>query len=157
MTLLKHLQMIAPIIAGATIAAATVFSPTPAHAQAQNAGFQAGLVYDIPFFERVRVGSVELTPFGIVRDQRCADPRFCYRPEDMRVSVVMHDRTYPYEVVLRLGRPVEVTGGFLILHDPGTRPRERGALPLSEYALDIEFIPVARQRQSIQQTELPRP
>lgn len=157
MTWLKHLNMIAPMISGAAIATAIACAPSPANAQSQSARYQPGLVYDIPFFERVRIGSVELTPFGIVRDQRCADPRFCSRPEDMRVSVVLHDRAYPYEVVLPLGRPVEVTGGFLILHDPGTRPRERGALRLSEYALDIEFIPVPPQRQRLQRAELPRP
>lgn len=153
MTWLKTL----PMITCAMIAAGAACAPIAANAQSQNSGYQPGLVYDIPFFERVRIGSVELTPFGIVRDQRCADPRFCYRPEDMRVSVVMHDKAYPYEVVLMLGRPVEVTGGYLILHDPGTRPRERGALSLSEYALDIEFIPVPQQRQRVQRAELPRP
>lgn len=113
----------------------------PAQAQIQG---QSRAAYDVRFFERVAIGPVELTPIGVVRDQRCADPRFCYRPEDMRVSVILHDRRYPYEVVLRLGQAVEVPGGFLVLRDPGTRPRDRGALRLGEYALDIEFIPAPR-------------
>lgn len=145
------------MIACASLALAAFGAPFSASAQSETGLYQAGLTHDIAFFERVRVGSVELTPFGVVRDQRCADPRFCYRPEDMRVSVVMHDRAYPYEVVLKLGQPVEVTGGYLILHDPGTRPRERGALPLSEYALDIEFIPAPPRDQRFARSELPRP
>lgn len=133
----------------------------PAFAQSQDTRFEttmeAGVAHDIAFFERARIGSIELTPFGIVRDQRCADPRFCHRPEDMRVSVVMHDREYPYEVVLALGKPIEVSGGFLILHDPGTRPRQRGALRLNDYALDIEFIPVPLRQQRPGRSPLPRP
>ncbi|EAQ30002.1 hypothetical protein NAP1_04480 [Erythrobacter sp. NAP1] len=106
---------------------------------------QVSRVDDVAFFERAQVGPIELTPFGIVRDQRCADARFCYRTNDMLVSVIVRDRGIPYEIVLRLGQQVEAPGGFLVLRDTGTRPRERGALPLSEYALDIEFIPVPRR------------
>lgn len=146
-----------PMIAAASLALAALFNPITANAQPANGLYVAGLTYDIAFFERVSVGSIELTPFGVVRDQRCADPRFCFRPEDMRVSVVMHDRVYPYEVVLMLGRPVEVQGGYLILHDPGTRPRERGALQLAEYALDIEFIPAPPRDRRFEQAELPSP
>ena len=146
-----------PIIASASLALAAFGAPITANAQSANAPYRAGLTYDIAFFERVTVGSIELTPFGIVRDQRCADPRFCYRPEDMRVSVVMHDREYPYEVVLLLGRPVKVAGGYLILHDPGTRPRDRGALQLTEYALDIEFIPAPPRERRSERAELPQP
>lgn len=153
MTPFKHL----PISAATAMALSAAALPQAAAAQAYDGVYEAGLVHDVAFFERVRVGSIELTPFGVVRDQRCADPRFCYRPEDMRVSVVMHDRTYPYEVVLELRRPVEVTGGYLILHDPGTRPRERGALRLEEYALDIEFIPAPPSDQRFARSELPRP
>ncbi|MFU7528976.1 hypothetical protein [Qipengyuania sp. ASV99] len=146
-----------PMIATASLALAALGAPITANAQSDTELYVAGLTYDIAFFERVTVGSIELTPFGIVRDQRCADARFCYRPEDMRVSVVMHDREYPYEVVLFLGRPVEVDGGYLILHDPGTRPRDRGALQLTEYALDIEFIPAPPRDRRSQRAELPRP
>ena len=114
--------------------AALTFASAPVQAQSDS-------VYGVRFFERVTVGEVELTPFGIVRDQRCADARFCFRPNDLRISVILHDQRYPYEVVLRLGRPVAVPGGYLILRNPGTRPRQRGALRLSEYALEIEFVP----------------
>lgn len=124
--------------AGIALAAASA----QAQSQAQD---QSRMAYDVRFFERVAIGPVELTPIGVVRDQRCADPRFCFRPGDMRISVILHDRRYPYEVVLRLGQAVEVPGGFLVLRDPGTRPRERGALGLGEYALDIEFIPAPRR------------
>jgi hypothetical protein len=122
----------------AVLCAGLSLAGMPAQAQSRTAS-------DVRFFERVAIGPLELTPIGIVRDQRCADPRFCYRPEDMRVSVILHDRRYPYEVVLRLGQAVEVAGGYLVLRDPGTRPRDRGALRLGEYALDIEFIPAPRR------------
>ena len=144
---LKSVLARIPIVALAILAVSAV----PVQAQVSR-------VDDVAFFERVRVGSVELTPFGIIRDQRCADARFCYRPNDMRVSVIVRDRGIPYEVVLRLGRPVEAPGGFLVLRDPGTRPRERGALPLSEYALDIEFIPAPRREdRQAGPAPLPRP
>lgn len=110
---------------------------------------QSGIAYDVPFFKRVAVGEVELTPFGVVRDQRCADARFCFRPNDLRISVILYDERYPYEVVLQLGQPVEVAGGYLILRDPGTRPRQRGALRLSEYALDIEYVAVPPERRRL--------
>lgn len=133
----------------AVMLAALGLTAAPAQAQtlSQTQG-QSRMAYDVRFFERVAIGPVQITPIGIVRDQRCADPRFCYRPEDMRVSVILHDRRYPYEVVLRLGQAVAVTGGFLVLRDPGTRPRDRGALRLGEYALDIEFIPDPRRVRS---------
>ena len=135
------------------IAALALFAASHAPALAQSSN-----VYDVGFFERVAVGPVELTPFGVVRDQRCADARFCFRPNDMRVSVILHDQRVPYEVVLVLGEAVEVPGGYLVLLDPGTRPRQRGALRLSEYALDIAFVPDPDQnsRQAGRST-LPRP
>jgi len=122
----------------ALLGATLMLAAAPAHAQ-------SSLARDVAFFERAQVGPVELTPIGVVRDQRCADPRFCFRPNDMRISVILHDRRYPYEVVLRLGQPVAVPGGALLLLDPGTRPRQRGAIRLDQYALDIQFIPAPRQ------------
>ena len=49
------------------------------------------------------------------------------------------------EAVLRLGIPTKVPGGYLTLVDPGTRPRDRGALPLDEYRLDIRYAPPFEQ------------
>ncbi len=119
---------------------------------------QSTSVDDVAFFERVAVGTVELTPIGVVRDQRCADARFCFRPDDMRISVILHDRRVPYELVLPLGQAVEVPGGYLLLRDPGTLPRQRGALRLSDYALDIEFIPDPnRNARRAGLSSLPRP
>jgi hypothetical protein len=120
----------------AAAASTLAFAAAPANAQSDD-------VENLRFFERAAVGPVELTPFGVVRDRRCSDPRFCWRPEDMRVSVILHDQSIPREVVLRLGERTAVPGGYLVLTDPGTRPRSRGALPLSAYALDILFIPLS--------------
>ncbi len=118
-----------------SIALALTLATSAAAAQARSA-----FAEDVAFFERVSLGTVEITPIGVVRDQRCADPRFCFRTNDMRISVILHDRRIPREVVLPLGQAVEIPGGYLLLRDPGTRPRQRGALRLTDYALDIEFI-----------------
>lgn len=125
---------------------AAMIGAAPVLAQSQE---QAIIAYDLTFFERATVGPIELTPFGVVRDQRCADARFCYRNEDLRISVILHDRRIPREVVLKLGHATRIPGGFLVLRDPGTRPRARGALALTEYALDIEFIPEPRHRRQL--------
>ncbi|WP_298333349.1 hypothetical protein [uncultured Erythrobacter sp.] len=121
---------------------AAMITSAPVSAQSQ---YQPIIAYDLTFFERAKVGPLEITPFGVVRDQRCADARFCYRPEDLRISVILHDQRIPREVVLTLGQATQVPGGVLVLRDPGTRPRSRGALALTEYALDIEFIPTPRR------------
>jgi hypothetical protein len=128
------------------LGAVTMIGTFPVQAQAEK---QPIIAYDLSFFERVTVGPIELTPFGVIRDLRCDDPRFCYRPQDMRISVIVHDQRIPREVVLRLGQATQVPGGVLVLRDPGTRPRARGALPLSEYALAIGFIPDPRERRRI--------
>lgn len=124
MKLLSRSLLAAALLTGAAI---------PAHAET------------FAFFERAEVGPVEITPIGVIRDQRCADARFCYRPEDMRISVILHDGNRMREVVLRLGEPAAIDGGFLVLVDPGTRPRARGVVRLSEYALDIRFLPRNRR------------
>ncbi|MEO1220128.1 MAG: hypothetical protein AAFY42_02090 [Pseudomonadota bacterium] len=124
------------------LGAVALSGTAPVQAQTQE---EPIIAYDLTFFQRATVGPIELTPFGVVRDQRCADPRFCYRSEDMRVSVILHDQRIPREVVLRLGQATPVPGGVLVLRDPGTSPRARGAARLSEYALDIEFIPDLRR------------
>jgi|GEM_PF-2597937 len=128
------------------LGAGTMIGSMPVQAQTLR---QAIIAYDLTFFERAKVGPIELTPFGVVRDQRCADARFCYLPEDLRISVILHDQRIPREVVLTLGQAARVPGGFLVLRDPGTRPRSRGALALTEYALDIEFIPEPRRRRRL--------
>jgi len=125
------------------LGAGAIIASTPVKARAEEQGVTA---YGLAFFERAQLGPIELTPFGVVRDQRCADARFCYRPEDLRISVILHDQRIPREVVLTLGQATRIPDGFLVLRDPGTRPRSRGAVALSEYALEIEFIPLPRQR-----------
>ena len=118
------------------LAAALLLSglAVPANAQSDTSATET-----FAFFERGEIGPVEITPIGVVRDQRCADARFCYRPEDMRISVILHDGIRMQEVVLRLGERSAIPGGFLTLIDPGTRPRARGALRLSEYRLAIRY------------------
>ena len=128
MPLAKHLM----------IAVTALALAVPASAQSLDADY----AYDVAFFERVEVGEIELTPFGIVRDTRCADERFCFREDTLIVSVMLHDTRVPREVVLELNRRTAVPGGWLVLRDAGTIPVERGAQRLSNYRLGIEFIPL---------------
>lgn len=102
-------------------------------------------VENVRFFEQVVVGDLTVTPFGIRRDNRCADERFCEpgREDTLVVSLVLFDYRGKAEVVLELDRLTPVPGGYLVLRDAGTRPALRGSMPLSEYSLDIEFIPLA--------------
>lgn len=96
---------------------------------------------DVAFFERVVVGDVEVTPVAILADRRCGDADLCFRDDRFVVSLVLHDYRGISEVILELDRPAAVPGGYLILRDAGTRPTRRGAQPLANYALDLEFVP----------------
>ena len=126
--------------AAAAIALAAVF---PASAQAQSAA--PDYAYDVAFFERVTVGELEITPFGIVRDRRCADERFCFREDTLIITIMLHDTRAPRELVLELNRRTAVPGGWLVLREAGTVPSERSAIPLRDYRLGIEFIPLAEE------------
>lgn len=124
---------ITPIIAAALVCGQTTLS-VPASAQ-------SFYTDNVAFFERVIVGDVEVTPIAILRDSRCGDPDLCFRDDDFVVSFVIHDYRGKSEVILRLDEPTVVPGGYLILRDAGTRPVRRGSQPLSNYALDLEFVP----------------
>lgn len=117
----------------AALAACTLASP----AAAQDYDYAE----DVRFFEQVVIGDLTVTPFGIRRDTRCADERFCERENRLIVSLVLFDYRGKSEVVLELDRATPVPGGWLVLRDAGTRPALRGSIPLSAYALDIEFVP----------------
>ncbi|MEM9500961.1 MAG: hypothetical protein AAF941_03855 [Pseudomonadota bacterium] len=99
-------------------------------------------VYDVAFFERVTVGEVEITPFGIIEDSRCLDYRLCFRGNELVIAAVLHQGNRVREVPLRLGVLTPVPGGALRLTDSGTAPARNGATPLHRYSLDIEFIPL---------------
>lgn len=122
----------------AAAAAALTFAMLPAAASAQSAWTD-----DVRFFERVNVGEVEVTPYGIVRDTRCADVRFCEREDTLIVTLILHTYRGQREVILRMGEPAVVPGGYLVLRDAGTRPSLRGAIALDQYRLDLEFISFA--------------
>jgi len=116
-------------------AAATFSSAVPATAQSY-------IVPDVAFFERVVVGEVEVSPVAVFRDTRCADIRFCTRDDRLIVSTVLFDYRGKSEVILELDVPTYVPGGFLILREAGTRPAFRGAIPLDQYRLTLEYLPV---------------
>ncbi|MGB3469946.1 MAG: hypothetical protein WBA51_03880 [Erythrobacter sp.] len=116
------------------IAAATA---TPAHADTY-------VTDGVSFFERVSVGSLEVTPVNIFYDDRCTDPRLCFGRNSMIISVVMHTPQGLREVVLRLGQPARVPGGLLLLTKAGTPPSRNGAINLEKYQLELVFIPVPK-------------
>ncbi len=98
-------------------------------------------VFDVAFFERVAVGEVEITPFGIIEDSRCLDYRLCSRRDRLIIAAVLHrfDGSVR-EVPLRLDELTPVPGGALLLTGAGTPPVRNGAIPLGKYGLDIVFV-----------------
>lgn len=98
-------------------------------------------VFDVAFFERVAVGEVEITPFGIIEDSRCRDYRLCSRRDRLVIASVLHQFDGRVrEVPLRLNELTPVPGGALLLTDAGTPPVRNGAIPLRKYDLDIVFV-----------------
>ncbi|MBD2842009.1 hypothetical protein [Erythrobacter rubeus] len=97
-------------------------------------------VYDVAFFERVAVGEVEITPFGIIEESRCTDRELCRKNDRLIIAAVLHSGTAVREIPLVLGRATRVPGGFLRLTRSGAEPVRYGAIPLGRYSLDIEYI-----------------
>lgn len=126
--------------ASIVLAAAAALSST-AHAQE----YATDVVFDVGFFERVAVGDVEITPFGIREESRCHDPELCFRNDRLIVSAILHLSDGPrreiVEIPLRLGRPTPVPGGELWLLDAGTPPVRIGAIALKKYRFAIQFVP----------------
>lgn len=110
-------------------------------ALAQSAGVASG----VSFYERVRVGDVEVTPFNISYDDRCPDLSFCTRSDRMVISVALHGGPFLREIVLELGRPSRVPGGWLTLTSAGTPASRQGAIELEKYQLELVFYPDRRR------------
>lgn len=118
-------------------AAATALLLAPANAQDRR-----DTAFDVAFFERVAVGDVEITPFGIVEDTRCLDYRLCFRSDRLVVSAVVHQYDGSWrEIRLSLDELTPVRRGALLLTNGGTRPVRNGGIPLERYRLDIVFVP----------------
>lgn len=119
----------------ALLAAATCSISAPALGQGD-------YVPEVGIFERAIVGSIEITPFGILRDTRCPDIRLCTRDGTLIVSAILHDYRGTREVMLERDRPIAVPGGWLVLRGAATPPTLRGAIPVEDYRLDFEFVPL---------------
>ncbi len=117
------------------LCAAFAFSAAPANAERY-------VTSGVSFFERVTVGFVEVTPVNIFFDDRCVDPRLCFKSDTMEISLVMHTLRGLDEVVLRLDQPVQVPGGLLMLSSAGTAPSDNGAINLENYRLELVYIPI---------------
>ncbi len=120
-----------------TVAAVGTALLAPANAQDRR-----DTAYDVAFFERVAVGDVEITPFGIVEDTRCLDYRLCFRSDRLVISAVVHQYDGSWrEIRLSLDELTPVRGGALLLTSGGTPPVRNGGIPLERYSLDIVFVP----------------
>ena len=100
-----------------------------------------GFATDLPMFERAELDQdVSLVTYGVLEDTRCRDPELCFREERLVLAaVVTSDGAYREAIALELGVPVFVAGGWLTLTGTTAPPRDNGAIPLSEYALDFVF------------------
>ncbi|MEO1488976.1 MAG: hypothetical protein AAFR88_06015 [Pseudomonadota bacterium] len=125
--------------ATAAMAACLSIAPMPASAQIPVDVYY--ITSGVRFFERVQVGFVEISAINIFYDERCADPSFCLRSDDMLISVVLHTPEGLTEVVLSLGESVAVPGGRLMLTSAGTPPVDYGAIELNKYALELVYMP----------------
>lgn len=100
-----------------------------------------GFAADLPMFERAEVDDgVSLVTYGVLQDTRCRDAELCFREERLVVAtVVTYAGGYREAIAVELGVPVYVAGGWLTLTGTSARPRDNGAIPLGEYALDYVF------------------
>lgn len=120
------------------ILAAGAASLMPVSASAQE---QRDVAIDVAFFDRVEVGDVEITPFGIIEDSRCLDYRLCFRRDRLVIAAILHRYDGSIrEIPLRLDELTPVPGGALLLVNSGTPPVRNGAIPLRKYNLDIVFV-----------------
>ena len=123
----------------AAVAGAALLAPASAQDRRDTA-------FDVSFFERVAVGDVEITPFGIVEDTRCLDYRLCFRSDRLVISAVVHQFDGSWrEIRLSLDELTPVRGGALLLTAGGTPPVRNGGIPLERYKLDIVFVPYERE------------
>ena len=120
------------------ILAAGAASLMPISASAQE---QRDVAIDVAFFDRVEIGDVEITPFGIIEDSRCLDYRLCFRRDRLVIAAILHRYDGSIrEIPLRLDELTPVPGGALLLVNSGTPPVRNGAIPLRKYNLDIVFV-----------------
>ena len=100
----------------------------------------APLVSDVAMFERVAIESeLELYTVGVLDDTRCPDSELCFRDEKLVVAAVVIDGRRRHGVALQMGVPYRVAGGWLTLVSTTAKPREYGAIPLSEYGMTYVF------------------
>lgn len=102
---------------------------------------QSAAVRSVGFFDRVATGPISFSAVNIFYDDRCVDPELCFRSDDMAISVVLFQQSGLSERIMRLGRPVRVPGGTLVLTGVGAPPSPRGATPLDQYRLTFVFTP----------------
>lgn len=125
-------------LAKSVIAATTAIALSgAANAQGQPLG---DTVADVSFFERVVVGEVEITPFGVIEDSRCIEYPLCFEDDELIISAVLWEYGGKREIILREGYFTPVPGGYLLLLNGGAWPKRNGAIPLNRYQLDISYV-----------------
>ena len=110
-------------------------------ALAATAHAQTSVESGLAFYRPAKVGAVEVTPFNLVSDTRCADPDLCLTNDSVVISVFMDSDRGPQAMNLRLGQPRRVPGGFLMLTNTGVAPSANGAISIENYRIELVFIP----------------
>jgi hypothetical protein len=86
-------------------------------------------------------GDLSLHTIGVLEDTRCPDRELCFREEKLIVAAALFDGKRRAGVAVQMGVPTRVPGGWLTLVSTTAKPREYGAIPLSEYGLTYLFEP----------------
>ncbi|MGQ7828936.1 hypothetical protein [Altererythrobacter sp. Z27] len=96
----------------------------------------APITSEVAMFERVALeGGLSFYTVGVFEDSRCPDRELCFRDEHLVVAAVIVDGSRRKGYNFELGVPQRVPGGWLTLLSTTAKPREYGAIPLSEYGL----------------------
>lgn len=113
-----------------------------ASAAAIAAAASAPVTTSVEMFDRVELpAGLSLYTVGVLDDTRCPDRDLCFRDEKLVVATVVMDGRRRTGVAMELSVPMRVYGGWLTLVSTTAKPREYGAIPLSEYGLTYLFEP----------------
>ena len=132
------------VACGAALASALVLA-SPAAAQSRSEPIVAT---NESFFEDVQLGDLSLSHVNIFHATRCADPEFCFRNNQLAISVILFTDDGLQEVILRLFEATPLPGGgTLTLTNTGTPPSQEGAIGLEQYQLELVYRPLESETQ----------
>lgn len=106
------------------------------------AGAAAPVISIVDMFDQIALpDGRSFYTVGVLDDTRCPDRELCFRDEKLVVATVVMDGRRRTGVAMELGVPLRISGGWLTLVSTTAKPRENGAIPLSEYGLTYLFEP----------------